>query len=148
LLANGTPAHHAGRAPDHRHNISPQVLNGIFANGDKAVQFQYVNMIFTAFMRRRVDLRRHDNPCYNVHLGWEVTGAIMTKSNTSKRGGAKKPGSQSASCSTVAKKRIRRVIFKADEWYEAAALSIGIAGRSKPSRPMQLFLPRGQGKAN
>jgi hypothetical protein len=33
------------------------------------------------------------------------------------------------------KKRPRRVIFKADQWYESAALSIGIAGRPKGARP-------------
>jgi hypothetical protein len=76
----------------------------------------------------------------------------MSKSSTSKQSGAKKPGSQrtsrTASRSRAAKKRIRRVIFKADEWYEGAALSIGIAGRAKASRSMPLFMPRAQDKVD
>jgi hypothetical protein len=32
------------------------------------------------------------------------------------------------------KKRVRRVIFKTDQWYENAAMSIGIAGRPKGAR--------------
>jgi hypothetical protein len=47
----------------------------------------------------------------------------------------------------IAKKRIRRVIFKSDEWYAGAALSIGIAGRLKGSRPVQFFVTRAQEKA-
>jgi hypothetical protein len=34
------------------------------------------------------------------------------------------------------KKRVRRVIFKSDQWYASAAMSIGIAGRSKGARPV------------
>jgi hypothetical protein len=48
----------------------------------------------------------------------------------------------------IAKKRSRRVIFKSDQWYAGAALSIGIAGRSKGSRPLQLFVPREREKAD
>jgi hypothetical protein len=33
------------------------------------------------------------------------------------------------------KKKVRRVIFKADQWYAGAAMSIGIAGRAKGARP-------------
>jgi hypothetical protein len=34
------------------------------------------------------------------------------------------------------KKRVRRVIFKSDQWYANAAMSIGIAGRAKGARPV------------
>jgi hypothetical protein len=34
----------------------------------------------------------------------------------------------------VEKKKVRRAIFKTDQWYENAALSIGIAGRPKGVR--------------
>ena len=33
------------------------------------------------------------------------------------------------------KKKVRRAIFKTDQWYENAALSIGIATRAKGVRP-------------
>ena len=39
-------------------------------------------------------------------------------------------------------KKIRRVIFKADEWYAGASMSIGIAGRPKGSRPVAMLMPR------
>ncbi len=52
---------------------------------------------------------------------------MMPKARTSKATSAKKLGSRG----NAAKKRIRRVIFKADEWYASAAHSIGIAGRPK-----------------
>jgi hypothetical protein len=71
-------------------------------------------------------------------------GAIMSRNNVSKPNAARKPASRAR----PANKRSRRVIFKADEWYAGAALSIGIAGRSKGSRPMQLFAPRGEDKAD
>lgn len=32
-------------------------------------------------------------------------------------------------------KKVRRTIFKTDQWYQNAALSIGIAGRPKGARP-------------
>jgi len=61
----------------------------------------------------------------------------MSKTKTAKAAGAKKSASRTAS----AKKRVRRVIFKADEWYAGAAMSIGIAaGRSKSVR--QSLVPR------
>jgi hypothetical protein len=34
------------------------------------------------------------------------------------------------------KKRVRRVVFKSDQWYANAAMSIGIAGRAKGARPV------------
>ena len=33
------------------------------------------------------------------------------------------------------KKKVRRAIFKTDQWYESAAMSIGIAARAKGVRP-------------
>jgi hypothetical protein len=68
----------------------------------------------------------------------------MSKKKTSKPVNAKK----SASSGQLDKKRVRRVIFKADEWYAGAALSIGISGRSKGARPLQLFMPRVEEKAD
>jgi hypothetical protein len=35
---------------------------------------------------------------------------------------------------------VRRTIFKTDQWYAGAASSIGIAGRVKAARPLQLLL--------
>jgi hypothetical protein len=67
----------------------------------------------------------------------------MSKNTKTKPVGARKPTTRSR----AAKKRSRRVIFKADQWYAGAALSIGIAGRSKGSRPIQLFMPRVADKA-
>jgi hypothetical protein len=67
----------------------------------------------------------------------------MSKTTKTKPVGARKPTQQSR----MAKKRSRRVIFKADQWYAGAALSIGIAGRSKGSRPIQLFMSRVPEKA-
>jgi hypothetical protein len=64
----------------------------------------------------------------------------MSKRSTS-RPGARTSASNSRksnSNSRQAKKRIRRVIFKTDHWYAGAALSIGIAGRPKSARPLQL----------
>jgi hypothetical protein len=40
------------------------------------------------------------------------------------------------------------VIFKADEWYAGAAMSIGIAGRAKGSRPVAIFMPRAEDGAD
>ena len=65
----------------------------------------------------------------------------MSRNKTPRPNGVRKPASRSR----VAKKRVRRVIFKADEWYAGAAMSISIAGRAKGGR--QLFLPRLEDKA-
>lgn len=54
---------------------------------------------------------------------------------------SKKTASKSTSARTSLprarpeKKKIRRAIFKTDQWYENAAMSIGIAGRAKGVRP-------------
>lgn len=68
----------------------------------------------------------------------------MSKKKASKPVNAKK----STSSGQADKKRVRRVIFKADEWYAGAALSIGISGRSKGARPLQLFMPQVEEKAD
>jgi hypothetical protein len=68
----------------------------------------------------------------------------MSKKKPSKPVKAKK----TASSEQTDKKRIRRVIFKADEWYAGAASSIGISGRSKGARPLALFMPRIEEKAD
>jgi hypothetical protein len=67
----------------------------------------------------------------------------MSRSGNSKPVGARKIISRPQS----AKKRVRRVIFKSDEWYAGAAMSIGIAGRAKAARPMPPFSERLQEKA-
>jgi hypothetical protein len=46
-----------------------------------------------------------------------------------------KPKVKARSRKPVEKKRPRTVIFKSDEWYASAAMSIGIASRSKTARP-------------
>jgi hypothetical protein len=65
----------------------------------------------------------------------------MTKTKT-RAADAKKAASRTA----PAKKRVRRIIFKADQWYASAAMSIGIAKRSKAVR--QPFIPRAQDEAD
>jgi hypothetical protein len=52
------------------------------------------------------------------------------KDTASRSAGARK----SLSRARPEKKRVRRVIFKSDQWYENAAMSIGIAGRAKGGR--------------
>ena len=76
-------------------------------------------------------------------LMWGVTGALMAKNTKAKPVGTRKPASRPR----AAKKRSRRIIFKSDQWYAGAAMSIGIAGRAKGSRPVQLFMQRVPGKA-
>jgi hypothetical protein len=71
-------------------------------------------------------------------------GVVMAKNNTSKSNGARKTQARRRS----AQKRIRRVIFKADEWYAGAASSIGIAGRSKSARPIQMWMARAEEDAD
>jgi hypothetical protein len=66
----------------------------------------------------------------------------MSRSGDSKPVGARK----SVSRVQAEKKRVRRVIFKSDQWYASAALSIGIAGRAKSSRPVEPFPSRMQDK--
>jgi hypothetical protein len=70
---------------------------------------------------------------------------MPTKRSTSKPGSARKPASRSRQTKR-SKKRIRRSIFKTDHWYAGAASSIGIAGRAKPARPLQLFMSRVEDK--
>ena len=72
-----------------------------------------------------------------------MNGCAMSKTKNSKPGNVNEP----ASPRLTDKKRVRRAIFKADEWYAGAALSIGIAGR-KGARPPQLFMARVDEKAD
>jgi hypothetical protein len=67
----------------------------------------------------------------------------MTKTKTTRAAEVKKTASRVA---PAKKKGIRRVIFKADEWYAGAAMSIGIAKRSKAAR--QPFMPPAQDEAD
>jgi hypothetical protein len=67
----------------------------------------------------------------------------MSKMKNAKAGNVNEP----ASSGRTDKKRVRRAIFKADEWYAGAAQSIGIAGR-KGARPPQLFMERVDEKAD
>jgi hypothetical protein len=62
----------------------------------------------------------------------------MSRSGDSKSLGARKRVSRAQ----AAKKRVRRVIFKSDQWYANAALSIGIAARAKNARPIGPFPSR------
>jgi len=66
----------------------------------------------------------------------------MSRSGDSKPVGVRKHVSRAQ----AAKKRVRRVIFKSDQWYASAALSIGIAGRAKSARPIEPFQSRMQEK--
>jgi hypothetical protein len=73
-----------------------------------------------------------------------MNGCAMSKTKNSTPGNV----DESASPRQTDKKRVRRAIFKADEWYAGAALSIGIAGRPKGARPPQLFMARVDEKAD
>src|SRR5262245_35758619 len=69
----------------------------------------------------------------------------MSKNGTSRSTSARK----SLSHARPEKKKIRRAIFKADQWYENAAMSIGIAGRPKGARPGAiLIIPRAKERAD
>jgi hypothetical protein len=68
----------------------------------------------------------------------------MTKNSTSRPTSARK----SLSHARPEKKKIRRVIFKADQWYENAAMSIGIAGRPKGARPGASIILRTKDRAD
>ena len=53
-----------------------------------------------------------------VNVG--VTGVLMAKNTKTKPVGSRKPASRPR----TAKKRSRRVIFKTDQWYAGAAMSM------------------------
>ena len=78
-----------------------------------------------------------------IEINVAVMGVLMAKNTKTKPVGNRKPASQPRS----AKKRSRRVIFKSDQWYAGAAMSIGIAGRAKGSRPVQLLVQHAPDKA-
>jgi hypothetical protein len=64
----------------------------------------------------------------------------MAKNISSKGKASKETASRSTSArkslsrARPEKKRVRHTIFKTDQWYENAAMSIGIAGRAKGVR--------------
>ncbi len=64
------------------------------------------------------------------YQGRNWSGAMMSKKVSSRPNVASKV----ASIEKPAKK-IKRAMFKTDQWYAAAAMSIGIAGRAKSARP-------------
>jgi hypothetical protein len=68
----------------------------------------------------------------------------MSKNSTSRSTSARK----SLSHARPEKKKVRRTIFKADQWYENAAMSIGIAGRSKGARAGAALIPRAKDRAD
>jgi hypothetical protein len=68
----------------------------------------------------------------------------MSKNSTSRSTSARK----SLSHARPEKKKVRRVIFKADQWYENAAMSIGIAGRPKGARLGAALIPRAKDRAD
>jgi hypothetical protein len=70
----------------------------------------------------------------------------MPKNST--RSASAKKTARARSAARSAKKKARRVIFKADEWYAGAAMSIGIAGRGKGSRSVAMFMPRAEDGAD
>lgn len=70
-------------------------------------------------------------------------GEQMSK-NTSSKSISKPAAKKTSARSKPPEKRVRRVIFKTDQWYAGAAVSIGIAGRAKGARSMQLWMPRAE----
>src|SRR5258705_509694 len=68
----------------------------------------------------------------------------MSKNSTSRSTSARK----SLSHARPEKKKNRRAIFKADQWYQNAAMSIGIAGRPKGARPGATFILRAKERAD
>ena len=75
-------------------------------------------------------------------LRWHIEVGIkrvmkMAKNTTSRSTSARKSLSHARPESARARpeKKVRRTIFKTDQWYENAVMSIGIAGRPKGARP-------------
>jgi hypothetical protein len=79
-----------------------------------------------------------------MQQGYREAGGKMSKNSTSRSTSARK----SLSHARPEKKKIRRAIFKADQWYENAAMSIGIAGRPKGARPGAALIPRAKDRAD
>ena len=69
----------------------------------------------------------------------------MAKKSTSR---PKTSARKTLSRARPVKKKNRRVIFKADQWYAGAAMSIGIAGRSKGSRSPAMLMARAKDAAD
>ena len=77
--------------------------------------------------------------------GTREAGGKMSKNNTSRSTSARK----SLSHARPAKEKTRRAVFKADQWYQNAVMSIGIAGRPKGgSRPGAILVPRAKDRAD
>jgi hypothetical protein len=74
----------------------------------------------------------------------------MAKNTTSTPTSARKTLSRSRPESARARpdKKVRRTIFKTDQWYENAAMSIGIAGRPKGPRPATAIIGRTKDRAD
>lgn len=67
----------------------------------------------------------------------EMAKNIQTKGSTARSKSATKPLARARTAETKrpVEKKVRRTIFKTDQWYENAAMSIGIVSRSKGGRP-------------
>jgi hypothetical protein len=87
---------------------------------------------------------RDGTPAKMQHRGSREAGGKMSKNSTSRSTSARK----SLSHPRPEKKKVRRAIFKADQWYENAAMSIGIAGRPKGARPGAALIPRVKDRAD
>jgi hypothetical protein len=114
--------------------------------GKKVIEFQVVLRFQQGPARAGAFFRPHCDDVVtaamiDVNVG--VMGVLMAKNTKTKPVGSRKPAARAR----AAKKRSRRVIFKSDQWYAGAAMSIGIAGRAKGSRPVQLFMQRVPEKA-
>jgi hypothetical protein len=75
----------------------------------------------------------------------------MAKNTTSRSTSARKSLSRARPENTRArpeKKKVRRTIFKTDQWYESAVMSIGIAGRPKGARPSTAVIARTKDRAD
>jgi hypothetical protein len=76
---------------------------------------------------------------------------MMAKNTTPRSASARKSLSRARPESARArpeKKKVRRTIFKTDQWYENAAMSIGIAGRPKGPRPGTAIIARAKDRAD
>ena len=93
---------------------------------------------------RRLPSGTATGPLLRCNRGSREAGGKMSKNSTSRSTSARK----SLSHARPEKKKIRRAIFKADQWYENAAMSIGIAGRPKGARPGAALIARVKDRAD
>ena len=84
--------------------------------------------------------------CRTVGMKRVITMAknIPSKDTASRSTSARK----SLSRTRPEKKKVRRAIFKSDEWYANAAMSIGIAGRPKGVRSGATAIARTKDRAD